>query len=189
MDEKLFMVLLGSKPPNRNVEQHDYFFGIGHSIADLIPQLRAFWPDAGASLHVDGWREVTAVNGYAVKVVSRTMHAAENTKKLFFINLGGYLPHKLAEQHHIVLAVHDDKAQAVQYAKKEAFFKTNTIKGAPSHIDEKYAIDVDEIHGVEDLLSPEQKHHFRIEITTSENLKEDEITLGYYKLDKLAKAR
>ena len=66
---KLYMLLLGSKAPKRNVEQHDYFFGIANSLKELVPQIKAFWPEAGNSIHVDGWREVNNVDGYQVKVV------------------------------------------------------------------------------------------------------------------------
>lgn len=86
---KLFMVLLGSKAPRRNVEQHDYFFGIARSIKELVPEMKAFWPEAGASLHIDGWREVTNVDGYAISIVPRSAHQQDTHEKLFFINLGG----------------------------------------------------------------------------------------------------
>lgn len=189
---KLFMVLLGSKAPGRNVEQHDYFFGIATSIKELIPQMRAFWPEAGASLHMDGWREVNIVDGYDVKVLPRTQsfltaeHAPSvSPEKLFFINLGGYQTGKLEEQHYTVLSIKKDRAQAVQEAKKTIFFKSNTIKGANSHIDEKYGIDVDDIYKIEDILSPALKSLYKIEITPGSVLAEDQIHLGYFRLEKL----
>jgi hypothetical protein len=30
------MLLIGATPPERNIEQHDVFFGIGETIKDLI---------------------------------------------------------------------------------------------------------------------------------------------------------
>ena len=66
---KLYMLLLGSKAPKRNVEQHDYFFGIATSLKELVPEIKAFWPEAGASIHVDGWREVNQVDGYEIKIL------------------------------------------------------------------------------------------------------------------------
>lgn len=182
---KLYMLLLGSKAPSRNVEQHDYFFGIANSLKELVPQIKAFWPEAGKSIHVDGWREVTNVDGYEVKVITRTRATNSTERKLFFINLGGYQSNKLEEQHYTVLSVHDNRADAVHDSKKTAFFKTNSIKGANSHIDEKYGIDVDDVYRVEDILSPEQKEKYHILIQPATNLKEDEIHLGYFKLDKL----
>lgn len=182
---KLYMLLLGSKAPKRNVEQHDYFFGIAHSLKELVPEIKDFWPEAGASIHVDGWREVNQVDGYQIKILPRTSTPETSPHQLFFTNLGGYQAGKLAEQHYIVLSVKDDRASAIQDAKKTVFFKTNSIKGANAHIDEKYGIDIDDIYRVEEILSPVFKAKYLIEITPHSALPEDEIHLGYFKLDKL----
>ncbi|RYZ99377.1 MAG: DUF1543 domain-containing protein [Sphingobacteriaceae bacterium] len=182
---KLFMILLGSKAPNRNVEQHDYFFGIASSLKELVPAMRAFWPEAGNSIHLDGWREVTQVDGFDIKVVLKDEKVSLSTKKLFFINLGGYQSGKLEEQHYTVLSVHDERAEAIQQSKKTIFFKTNTLKGAGSHIDEKYGIDVDDIYRVEDILSPAFKNLYHIQITPAVLMEKDIIHLGYFKLDKI----
>jgi len=184
-DLKLYMLLLGSKAPKRNVEQHDYFFGIARSLKELVPEIKAFWPEAGNSIHVDGWREVNSVDGYAVKVVLKEEAVAQSSQKLFFINLGGYQADKLEEQHYIVLTVQDDRALAIKDAKQTVFFKTNSIKGANSHIDEKYGIDVDDIYRIEEILSPDYKDKYHIEITPNTELAADQIHLGYFKLDKL----
>jgi len=185
---KLYMLLLGSKAPSRNVEQHDYFFGIAHRLKDLVPQIKAFWPEAGASIHIDGFREVNTVDGYKVEVFLKNEVAEPSAKRLFFVNLGGYQENKLEEQHYTILSVQDDRVAAVQNSKKTAFFKAQTIasvKGANSHIDEKYGIDVDDIYRIEDILSPDQKAQYHIQITPKEGLPEDKIHLGYFKLDKL----
>jgi len=180
------MLLLGSKAPKRNVEQHDYFFGIARSLKELVPDIKAFWPEAGNSIHVDGWREVNTVESHQIKVVLKDENTQPALKKLFFINLGGYQAGKLEEQHYIVLSVQDDRVEAIKDAKKTVFFKSNSIKGANSHIDEKYGIDVDDIYKIEDILSPLHKELYHIEITAVDNpLVEDEIHLGYFKLDKL----
>ena len=39
---KLYMLLIGASPRERNIEQHDVFFGIGDSIKELIPGVTAF---------------------------------------------------------------------------------------------------------------------------------------------------
>lgn len=182
---KLYMLLLGSKAPKRNVEQHDYFFGIANSLKELVPDIKAFWPEAGASIHIDGWREVNQVDGFQIKAKHRISEYTSSPHKLFFINLGGYQSGKLAEQHYIVLGVKDDRASAIQDAKKTVFFKTNSVKGANSHIDEKYGIDIDDIYRVEDILSPQHKEKYYLEIIPKADLPEDEIHLGYFKLDKI----
>lgn len=182
---KLFMLLLGSKAPARNVEQHDYFFGIAVSLKELVPEIKAFWPEAGDSIHLDGWREVNRVQGYRIRVSVKDGTTDPSLHQLFFINLGGYQSNILEEQHYIVLTVQENRAIAVNEAKKTSFFKSNSIKGARSHIDEKYGIDVDDIYQIEEILSPAHKDRYQIEITPSAELPEDEIHLGYFKLDKL----
>ncbi|ASU35485.1 DUF1543 domain-containing protein [Mucilaginibacter xinganensis] len=183
---KLYLLLLGAEAPGRNIEQHDYFFGIANELKDLVPDLRAFWPEAGTTLHVDGWREVAKVDNFSVKVVLQDDEIPPSANKLFFLNLGGYTTDKLEEQHYIVLTVQQTRALAVQESKKSLFFKTNSLKGiATAHIDEKYGVDVDNIHQIEDLLSPTFKEKYRIVIGDGTALPDDEVHLGYFKLDKL----
>lgn len=185
---KLYMLLLGSKAPGRHIEQHDFFFGIAASLKDLIPDIKAFWRGTSANLHIDGWREVNAVDGFQIKVVLKEEADLLSANKLFFINLGGYQSNKLEEQHYVVLTVQNNRALAIQQAKKTVFFRNNTIagiKGANSHIDDKYGIDVDDIYNINEMLSPSLKDKYHIQITPSEGLPEDEIHLGYFRLDKL----
>lgn len=184
---KLYMLLLGCRPPGRHVEQHDCFFAIGTNLKELIPDIKAFWRGAG-SIHIDAWREVMAVDGYEVKVITKAEGVVETAEKLFFINLGGYQEGKFEEQHYTLLNVQKDKAEAIRQAKNTTFFKTNTItkvKGATSHIDDKYGIDVDDIYQIDDILIPEHRAKYHIQLTPSANLPEDEIHLGYFRLDKL----
>ncbi len=186
---KLYLILLGALPPGRNVEQHDYFFGIAENLADLLPDIKAFWPEAGKTLHIDGWREVTKVDDYAVTVLPEIGNEPASANKLFFLNLGGYTTGKLEEQHYTVLTVQQNKLQAAQTAKQSFFFKKNSLKGiATAHIDERYGVDVDEVYQIEDILSDNLKEKYSVVITNAAaDLPEDEIHLGYIKLDKLVK--
>jgi len=185
MNYKLFYLLLGCTPPGRHTEQHDVFFCIGKSLQDIVPDIKAFWPDAG-KIHIDSWREVTSVGRYKISVVEK---ASENPKKqnLFFINLGGYLPGSFEEHHYKLLTVSDGMAQAIQNAKQTSFYKDyNTEdKSGVSHVDNKYGVDVDEILNVEDILPPQQKEKFSLVIEPSDNQSEDKLHIGYLKLDKI----
>ena len=185
---KLFMLLLGSKAPQRNVEQHDYFFGIAANLKELIPEIKTFWPEAGNTIHIDAWRMVTAVDGYQVQVIEKSKQVIPSSEKLFFINLGGYQAGKLEEQHYTILLAQPDRALAILQAKKTIFYKTNSITGAASHIDEKYGIDVDDVYRIEDILMPLQKEKYQLLITPVADLPDDEIHLGYLTLTKLAKS-
>lgn len=181
---KLFMILLGCKPKGRHTEQHDVFFGIADSPKDLVPQLINFWPEAAGKLHIDAWRELNYVNGFAISVVEKSATSAPSPNTLFFINLGGYTRNVFDEQHYIILSVAPDKASAIAHAKQTVFYKEVHFDGASSHIDDQYAIDVDDLYAIEDILSPSQKEQYSIQITTGLG-KEDEIHLGYFKLSTL----
>lgn len=182
---KLYMLLLGCTPPGRHTEQHDVFFGIGNSLNELIPQIEAFWPEG--LVHIDAWREVTQVDGYDVAVDTQpaVSPAAETGQKLFFINLGGYQPNRFEEQHYIVLTVKPDKVSASRRAKETLFYQHNHFDGAVSHIDDRYGIDVDDLYEIEDILSPSQKKEYYITLVPAQNVKVDEMNLGYVKLSTL----
>src|SRR5215204_5116619 len=118
---KLYMLLIGAAPPERNIEQHDIFFGIGDSIKDLIPDIEAFWP-GNNKLHFDAWREVTSVNGYKVEVVVKKENIQVSKFKLFFINLGGYKQNEFEEFHYKMVIATADKSEAINLSKQTAFF-------------------------------------------------------------------
>lgn len=182
------MVLLGSKAPGRVVEQHDFFFGIGSSLKDLLTDMQKFWPEAGKSLHIDGWREINYVDGHEVRIKPAGQHIASQSKRLFFINMGGYQEGKLEEQHYTLLTVQDDRKSAVKTSIATEFFKQQSItaiKSAAAHIDEKYGIDVDDIYSIEDILSASVKARYTILLEPHSEHPADPIHLGYLKLDQL----
>lgn len=180
---KLFMLLLGATPPGRNIEQHDVFFGIGENIKDLVSSLLAFWPEAKGKLHIDAWREVHYVNGHKVTLVSAD-DERQGAAKLFFINLGGYKENEFEEFHYKMIVAATDKSEAIALSKTTAFFRHNSgVKGANSHIDDKYGIDVDDIYEIGDILSKEVKDQYRIIVEpVTVPMPEDAIQLGYFKL-------
>jgi hypothetical protein len=130
----------------------------------LIPQFEIFWPEAVGNLHVDGWQEVSQLKGFTIVVKEKVdFEPTNNGFKLFFINLGGYKPEIFEEFHYKVLIVSQTKAEAIQIAKQTEFFKHTGFEAAPSHIDDRYGIDVDDVYEIDELP----------------------IHLGYFKLDKL----
>ena len=178
---KLFMLLIGCTPEGRNIEQHDIYFGIGNSVKDLLPGVINFWPEAKGKLHLDAWRAVTNVNGFSITVIPQRQ--INNPAKLFFINLGGYKQNEFEEFHYKMIVAASDKGEAVRRAKNTAFYKHTGFKGADSHIDDKYGVDVDDFFEIADILPPEIKKQYTLLITHStEALPEDELHLGYFKL-------
>ena len=183
---KLYMVLLGCKPKGRYTEQHDIFFGIGCDLKDLIPDITASWPEA-PKIHIDAWREVTEVEGFTIHVVQKEegYKNIEQAGKLFFLNLGGYKKNEFEEYHYKMLVVGKQKTVAIQKAKESAFYKHTGFKGADSHIDDKYGIDVDDIYEIADILPHHLKEKFTLQITTGAVDKKDIWHLGYTILSKL----
>jgi hypothetical protein len=181
---KLFMLLLGNMPPGRNTEQHDVFFAIGENLPSLKNDIIDFWPDAPSKIHIDAWREINFVDSYKVSVAAASEKIVSE-KKLFFLNLGGYKKNEFEEFHYKMIVAATDKGEAVQLAKQVAFYKHYNLKGAESHIDEKYGVDVDDMYAIEDILSSKFKNEYRIILEKTEEKTEDEIHLGYLLLSKL----
>jgi hypothetical protein len=183
MENKLFMLLLGCKPQGRFTEQHDIFFGSGNELKDLLPGILAFWPGPH-KIHIDAWREVTEVDGYKISLVPKE-DRHEKKWQLFFINLGGYKKDEFEEYHYKMLVVAVDKSDAIKQAKASAFFKHTAFKGADSHIDDKYGVDVDDLYEIDEILDPVIKEKYSIHIEAGEDLFKDEWVLGYTKLSSL----
>jgi len=184
---KLFMLLLGCKPAQRNTEQHDVFFGIGNELKDLLPDILSFWPEAKQKIHIDAWREVTQVNNYKITVIQKEKEVkfVAGAARLFFINLGGYKSNEFEEFHYKMLVAGEDKGVAIHQAKQTAFYQHTGFKGATSHIDDKYGIDVDDIYEIADILPASIKEKYSIILSPTTESVMDELHLGYTKLDKL----
>ncbi len=184
-DPKLFMLLLGCKPPGRHTEQHDIFFGIAHSLKELVPEINTFWSEAKKNLHLDAWRQVSSVKQYTIKPRLKTDKlTTKNSLHLFFINLGGYKKDEFEEYHYKMIIVAEDLPAAVVQAKQQLFYKEKGFKGASAHIDDKYGIDVDEAYSVEDILPKAMSSLYCLEIIEKETTS-DTIHLGYLPLWKI----
>jgi hypothetical protein len=181
---KLFMVLLGAIPGGRNTEQHDVFFGIAENLFALKKDLVDFWPEASDSLHIDASREVNVVDGFKVSVVPAGDVSPSETK-LFFLNLGGYREKEFDEFHFKMLVAAKDKGAAIKKAKETVFYKHYNVKGAESHIDEKYGIDVDDVYLIEDILTEKYKKEYQVILEPNPGYFEDTINLGYLLLSKI----
>ncbi|MBR0570710.1 DUF1543 domain-containing protein [Microvirga sp. STS03] len=184
-EQKLFMVMVGCRPPGRNTEQHDVFFGIGQTIKVLIPQLKKFWPGAG-KMHVDAWREITIVDTWKIEVLPKQETPMENDGySLYFLNLGGYKQGEFDEFHYRLLVVAKNKNEALRVAKQSAFYKHTGFKEAPAHIDDKFGVDVDDLHQVKEILAPDLKDLYSLRITPTNSPGTDKLYLGYFPFDKL----
>jgi hypothetical protein len=183
---KLYMIMLGCTPEGRFTEQHDVFFGIGKSMKELIPQIIAFWPEAKGKIHIDAWREVKMVDTFSIEIIGKKKSTELVQDNLFFINLGGYKENEFEEYHYKMLTIAENLNSASKNAKATTFYKHCGFKGATSHIDDKYGIDVDDIYKVTDILDASYKEKYSLKISkVSTFFEEDALHIGYLKLDKI----
>ena len=195
----LFMVQLGGRPKGRLIEQHDMFFGVADELIELIPAINEHWPEVKNKWHVDSYRAVTRVGGYRIDWVSQDESDSANENqaddatnlKLFFINLGGYLPDDFEEYHHKLLIVAPSQAEAIKQAKQSDFYKKYSFKdkdtpfNAASHIDDKHQVDIDEIYDVNELL-PAGSLQITADTTDVPPI-EDKSYIGYLSIKNLRK--
>jgi len=161
-------------------------FHIGRINSGVYPVFILTRKREQGKLHVDAWREVSLVSGYSVQVVEQPGNDDAELLRLFFINLGGYQEGLFDEPHFKVLTVQPNKSKAFAYAKDTPFYHQVHFPGAESHIDDKYRLDVDDLHEIADILPTGQKAEYALRITPApDNASEDQIHLGYFKLDKL----
>lgn len=107
---KLFAVFIGGGHPGANIELHDMRFVVGETLEATVPQLRAAWWGKPGSLHIDGYAELTEVDGWQVDV--RPGPAPRGARRtLWFVNVGGYSPTMFGEQHHYLFLAGEEKAK------------------------------------------------------------------------------
>ena len=132
-EKKLFAVYLGGRAPRCNTELHDVVFVVGESIEASYPRLMDKWFGDPLRLHIDSWIELRAVDGWRILL---RPEAPAGGNKLYFINLGAYLPGQFTEVHANAFVVAASEAAVKQRAKAEL------LRGAQSvHTDDLYDID------------------------------------------------
>jgi hypothetical protein len=183
----LFMLMLGCKPPGRHTEQHDVMFTVADDFLSTEQDARAFWPES-EKIHIDAYRTVTKVDRYKISIVQKG--TAKTTLKLFFVNLGGYIPDVFDEFHYKILVVAKTIGEAQRIAKRSPFclHHPGPSKNALPHIDDEYGVDVDDTYHVEDILPDHIKESFSIEIEDvlfEMGMIEDKISIGYQRYEKI----
>ena len=180
-DKKLFLVVLGGKPVGRNVEQHDVFFAAGNSIEECAPSVKKYWDIKG--IHIDTYMAVEQVDGFNV-VLSDVPPIEARSKKLFFINCGGYQENDLEEYHKKIVVAAETLDEAKKKVKQDQFFfeGVNT-PNAQRHIDDKINLcgfDIDDAVVINDQLLP--KINIILKPNETAQFKNNKITVTGYLL-------
>lgn len=98
----LYMFYVGGNAGKSNIEVHDIQFVAARKPNDAWPALREAWFGDSDKIHIDGYSRITWADGYSVTL---SPEPPQSTKRLFFVNAGGYRPDTLAELHEYDLFV------------------------------------------------------------------------------------
>jgi hypothetical protein len=106
-------VVLGGRAAGARIELHDVRFVVGPTLEATLPALRSQWFGRRRGLHIDSYMAVRQVGAFAVELRREPFSGAE---RLWFVNVGGYQPHLLAEEHAFGLVVAGTAAGAKRQA-------------------------------------------------------------------------
>ena len=164
--KKLFAVYLGGRAPRCNTELHDVVFVAGESIEACYEQLVDKWFGDPLRLHIDSWMELRIVDGHRISL--RPQPAAA-TAKLYFINLGAYLPGQFTELHANTFAIAASEAEVKERAKGDL------LRGAQQ-------VHTDDLYDIDDCLEIAEVAGLHIHLEPTAETAPLEPQNGYYKL-------
>lgn len=159
---KLFAVFVGGRHARANIELHDIQFVVARSIEDTVPVLRQRWWGEPSSLHIDGYADLSVVDGTCITPVPQPKDAPMSGLALYFVNTGGYQEGVFGEMHSYSFHVgrrHDkDKramwAEAKRYAHqfsahhKDNFERVDDVVCVDEVIkDQRYTLAYDHLPG------------------------------------------
>lgn len=110
---QLYVFYLGGNAGKSNIEVHDVQFVAATKPEDAWPMLRKAWFGDKDKIHIDGYGTLKWADGYRV---SLSATPGNNTKKLYFVNVGGYRSDNLAELHEFDFFVASSAAEAKEKA-------------------------------------------------------------------------
>lgn len=140
----LYAVMLGGKHAAARIEVHDVVFAAGNSLQDLYPQLKQQWFGMAKGLHIDAWMAIDGIEQYQVQL--SPVAPQPDDLRLYFINLGGYLPDEFGEVHRYVLIVAQSKMQARGRARKH-FLKLWQQAHVDAVLDVDDCVLIDQVEG------------------------------------------
>ncbi len=127
-DIYLFLVVIGGRAPNANIELHDVRWVIGKKIEDTFESLRNDWFGSIEGLHIDSYKKIKTIDGYKINLrnIEKSKKGRntlkkdkKNNKKLWFVNLGGYQSDSMQEKHEFGLVVASSSLEAKNKAKSK----------------------------------------------------------------------
>ena len=184
MNLSLFIVVLGGRSLKSNIEMHDVRWVLGESIEDTFSELRKQWLGKRSGLHIDSYKRIQYVDGYKIEISRSNKDNSISKKKedesLWFINLGGYDPRKMYEEHEFTLVV----ANKATDAKKKA--KTNWESSLRNKHNDDYS-DIKNFEQVDDIYSIKKIENWEIKLIHDTEKRNEKLIpdwYGYMRIDK-----
>lgn len=185
MKEELYIVLLGGRAEDDNLEAHNLFIGVGSNLPSLLPAMKKSW---SAATHVDAYMILRTVDGYSVSINSKIDQGQISEQpKLFIINIGYYKKGEFAEHHKLIPLVVKPGEVILNKLKTidPDFFAGQSLEAmARSHVDDKHQIigfDVDDAIEVQKHVSG-----YKIVLTpVTEKESNNTLEIGYVKFSQL----
>ena len=183
MNLSLFIVVLGGRSLKSNIEIHDVRWVIGESLEETFPELREQWLGKISGLHIDSYKRIKFVDGYEIVLSKSNKDSLISPKtadlKLWFVNLGGYNPQKMYEEHEFNLIV----------AKKAIEAKRKAKKNWKANLKNKHNDDFSGINYLEkvDDLHPIKIYNWEINLIPDPEERSDKLIpdwYGYRRIDK-----
>ena len=120
----LFLVVLGGRAKKANVELHDVRWVVGSKIEETFDALRSDWFGSLKGLHIDSYKKIKYVDGYKINLKNfdekkELVSVKKSKKELWFVNIGGYNPFSMQENHEFGLVVASSSLQAIKIAKSK----------------------------------------------------------------------
>ena len=163
---------------------HDVRWVLGESIEDTFPELRKQWLGKKTGLHIDSYKRIQYIDGYKIAISKynkdKPMNLQSEDQSLWFINLGGYDPKKMYEEHEFTLVV---AKKALEAKKKAKINWKSTLKS--KHNDNCSGIK--EFAQVDDLHSIKKINNWEIKLIPDEKKRSQELIpdwYGYMRIDK-----
>ena len=184
MNLSLFIVVLGGRSLKSNIELHDVRWVLGESIEDTFPELRRQWFGKVKGLHIDSYKRIKYVDGYKIVVSisnkDNSIKPKKEVESLWFINLGGYDPKKMYEEHEFSLVV----AKKALDAKKKA--KHNWESNLKNKHNDDYS-DINNFKQFDDIHSIKKIHNWEIKLIPDPEERNEKLIpdwYGYMRIDK-----
>ena len=120
----LYLVVLGGRAEKANIELHDVRWVVGSKIEDTYDTLRKDWFGSSKGLHIDSYKKIQYIDGHKINLKNVEKHKIGKkqlvkkmmSKKLWFINFGGYNLTSMLEKHEFGLVIASIKLEAKKYS-------------------------------------------------------------------------